>query len=225
MDQQLDLFISTLRTFWGELAAFFPKLMAALILFLLGWFLARLAKSGVEHLLRLVHFDKLAERSGLEALAKSGGVHLSLTGMISEVAYWLLLLVVAVSISNSLGLPAVADLLNRVVLYLPNVLVAIVVLVVGTLLARLVNRLLFAWLHGIRAPGALMVSTGAEYAIQVFAFFLALVQLDIGTQLITVAFAIAFGGLVLALALAFGLGGRDWAAERLKAWSGNKSGS
>lgn len=219
MNQQIDLFISTLQTFWSEIATFFPKLMAALLLFLIGWALARLAKSAVERLLRLAHFDRMAEQSGLEALAQSGGVRLSLSSMISEVIYWLLLLVVAVSITNSLGLQAVSDLLNRAVLYLPNVLVSILVLVFGTLLARLVNRLSFAWLNGIKAPGALTISTGAEYAVQIFAFFLALEQLNIGTQLVTAAFSIAFGGIVFALALAFGLGGKEWAAERIKAWS------
>jgi hypothetical protein len=220
MDQEIDLFIGTLQTFWGEVAAFFPKLLAALLLFLLGWLFARLARAGVERLLRLTHFGRLAEKSGIEAMAKSGGLNISLAGVIGALVYWLLLLAFAVSIANSLGLPGLADLLKRVVLYLPNVLVAILILVLGTLLARLVNRIVFAWLHGIKAPGALTMSTGAEYAIQVFAFFLALVQLDIGTELIVLAFAIAFGGLVLALALAFGLGARDLVSERIRQWAG-----
>jgi predicted Co/Zn/Cd cation transporter (cation efflux family) len=116
-------------------------------------------------------------------------------------------------------LDTVAGLVNRIALYLPNVLVAILVLVFGTLLARFLNRLMFAWLNTIKAPAALALSTGVEYAVQVFALFVALEQLQIGARLLTVAFAIAFGGVVLTLALAFGLGGRDWAAERLKDWS------
>lgn len=220
MDQQFDLFVATLHTFWGQIAVFFPKFLAALALLLLGWALARLARAGVERLLRLAHFGRLAEKSGIEALAKSGGLNVSLAGVIGAVVYWLLLLAFAVSIANSLGLPGLADLLKRVVLYLPNVLVAVLILVLGTLLARLINRVIFAWLNGIRAPGALTMSTGVEYAIQVFAFFLALVQLDIGTQLITLAFAIAFGGLVLALALAFGLGARELVSERIRQWAG-----
>lgn len=224
MDQQFDLFVATLHTFWGQIAVFFPKFLAALVLFLLGWALARLARAGVERLMHLTHFGRLAEKSGIEALAKSGGLNVSLAGVIGAVVYWLLLLAFAVSIANSLGLPGLADLLKRVVLYLPNVLVAVLILVLGTLLARLINRVIFAWLNGIKAPGALTMSTGVEYAIQVFAFFLALVQLDIGTQLIIMAFAIAFGGLVLALALAFGLGGREWAADKLAAWGGKQRG-
>jgi hypothetical protein len=220
MTQQIDIFLASLHAFWSGVAGFAPKLLAALTLFFFGWLLARLLRSGTERLLKALHFERLAKRSGLEELAHAGGMRLSLGRVIAEVVYWLALLVVAVSVANSLGLPTVAELLNRVVLYLPNVLVAILVLLFGTLLARFLNRLAFAWLHGIKAPNALAISTGVEYAVQVFAFFLALEQLHIGTQLVTAAFSIAFGGIVLALALAFGLGGREWAAERIRAWSG-----
>lgn len=220
IDQQIDIFLASLHAFWSEIAVFVPKLLAALLLLLLGWLLARLLRAGVQRLLEAVNFRHLADKSGLEAMAETSGMRLSLAGIIGAVVYWLVILVVAVSVANSLGLHAVAELLNRAALYLPNVLAAILVLVFGTLLARLVNRLLFAWLHGINAPGALALSTGAEYAVQVFAFFLALEQLAIGTQLVTAAFSIVFGGLVLALALAFGLGGREWAAERIRQWSG-----
>ncbi|MDR3393497.1 MAG: hypothetical protein P4L70_00710 [Parasulfuritortus sp.] len=220
MNQQIDIFFTSLQTFWSEIAIFAPKLLAALILFLLGWLLARLLRTGVQRLLKALNFDSLAAKSGLEALAGAGGVKLSLSGLIAALMYWLVILVVSVSVANSLGLHTVAELLNRAVLYLPNVLVAILVMLFGTLLARFINRLTFTWLHGIKAPNALMMSTTVEYMVQIFALFLALEQLNIGVQLVTVAFAIGFGGLVLALALAFGLGGREWAASRIREWTG-----
>ncbi len=219
MNQQLDIFLASLHTFWSEIAVFVPKLLAALILFFLGWLLARLLRGGVQRLLKALDFDRLAEKSGLEALASTGGISLSLSGLIGGLMYWLVILVVAVSVTNSLGLQTVAELLNRAVLYLPNVLVAVLVMLFGTLLARFINRLVFAWLSGIKASNALLMSTVAEYMVQIFAFFLALEQLDIGTQLVTAAFSIAFGGLVLGLALAFGLGGREWAAQKIQSWS------
>lgn len=222
MNQQFDIFLSSLQAFWAEIAGFAPKLMAALLLLALGWFLARILKAGTRRLLMAAQFDSLAQKSGLEALAQAWGVNISLAGMVGELAYWLVMFVVAVSISNSLGLHSVADLLNRIVLYLPNLLVVILVLLFGTLLARLVNRAVFAWLHDAKFSNALFLSTASEYVTQTFAFFLALEQLGIGTQLITSAFSIAFGGLVFALALAFGLGGRDWAAERIREWTGRK---
>jgi hypothetical protein len=219
METQIDLFLNSLQTFWGQIAMFLPKFLAAIVLLLIGWLLARLLRAGVRRGLEALDFSRMAEKSGIEALLRQGGVELSLAGMIGGLAYWLVLLVVTVSAANSLGLDAVATLVNRVVLYLPNVLVAILILLFGTLFARFLNRLVFAWLSGIKAPAALTLSTGTEYAVQVFTLFIALEQLQIGSGLITVAFAIAFGGVVLALALAFGLGGREWAAQRIKDWS------
>lgn len=219
MDNQIDLFLSSLQTFWGEIAVFMPKLLAALLLLLVGWLLARVLRAGVKRGLEVLGFGRMAERSGLEALIKQGGVDLSLAGVIAGTTYWLVLLVVAVSAANSLGLDSLAGLANKLILYLPKIVVAILILVFGTLLARVVNRLVFAWLNSAKFPGALGVSTGVEYAVQIFALFLALEQIEIGTTLLTVAFSIVFGGIVLALALAFGLGGREWAADRIKDWS------
>ena len=218
MDTQIDLFLLTLQTFWGQIALFLPKLLAALLMLLAGWILARVLRSGMKRGLDVLGFGKMAERSGLEALVKQGGVDLSLAGIVAGTVYWLVLLVVAVSAANSLGLDSLASLANKLALFLPNILVAVFILVFGTLFARLVNRLVFAALNNSKFQGALTVSTASEYAIQIFAFFLALEQLGIGTVLLTVAFAIVFGGFVLTMALAFGLGGRDWAADRIKGW-------
>ena len=104
----------------------------------------------------------------------------------------------------------------------PNVIVAILILVLGAILARFINRLIFAYLNNIGLEGALTISTLSEYAVLVFVFFVALEQLEIGRQLITAAFIIGFGAIGLALALAFGLGGRDWAAGVLERMSNKK---
>ena len=209
--QEIDIFVSSINTFLGQLAAFVPKLLAAILLLFVGWILAKLVRKGVRKLLDIAHFDRLAEKSGIEEFLKHGELNITLSGIISEVAYWLVMLVVIVTVSNSLGLTAVAGLFNKVALYLPNVVVSILVLVFGTLVARFINRLVFAWLNNLGVDGALTISTIAEYAVQIFALFVALEQLNIGAQMLTAAFIIAFGAICLALALAFGLGGRDWA--------------
>lgn len=222
--QELDIFVSSFRTFWHQFAEFMPKLIAALLLLFLGWLLAKVVRTATNHFLKLIHFDSIAEKSGIEAFFRHGGFNISLSRMLAELAYWLILMIVVVTVSNSLGLQMVADLFNKVVLYIPNIIVAILVLVFGTLLARLVNRLVFAYLNNMGVEGALGISTLAEYAIQIFVVFVALEQLQIGTALLTAAFQIGFGAVCLALALAFGLGGKDWAAgviERLSERSKN----
>lgn len=210
--QPIDLTLQSALSLLQQIAAFLPSLLAALVLLLAGWLVARLARAGVGKLLGLIRFQRLTEQSGVEAFLRQGGVELSLAGLIAGLIYWLVLLVTVVMVANSLGLTVVADLFNRVVLYLPHVVAAIFVLVLGILVARLVNRGLFAFLTNAGFSAALTVSTLAEYAITLFVVFMALEQLQISTALLHAAFQIGFGAVAFALALAFGLGGRDWAA-------------
>ncbi|HQM88226.1 MAG TPA: hypothetical protein PLC01_10310, partial [Methylotenera sp.] len=152
-------------------------------------------------------------KSGLESYLQNDDYDVSLSGIISQIVFWLVILLFIITGANALGLTEVADMLKQLANYLPKIIVAIVVLIFGTLLGRFVNRLVFAWLHSIKFDGALKVSTSAEYLVQIFAIFVALEQLDIGSQLVTALFIIMFGAIFLALAIAFGLGGKDYAAK------------
>jgi hypothetical protein len=210
---QIDIFLTSLNEFWMQAAAFLPKLLAVIVILFVGWVIAMVARTGIRRLLQLARFDNLASKSGLEAFLKHGGIDLTLAGIISEVVYWMVILLFIITSANALGMREVADMLNSVANYLPRIIGAIFVLIFGTLLARFINRLVFAWLYGIKFEGALAISTSAEYAIQLFALFVALEQLNIGTQLLTALFVIVFGAVFLALAIAFGLGGRDRAAR------------
>ena len=129
--------------------------------------------------------------------------------------YWLILFTVILSILNSLGLQAAERLFDRVILYIPNVVVAILVLLFGSLLGKLVQTASFTYLNNIGVEGAVFISHAARWAIMIFVASVALEQLAIGGQILVSGFQIAFGALCLALALAFGLGGRRWAARIL----------
>lgn len=216
MQQQIDVFIASVTSFWTQLASFVPQLLAALVLLFLGWLLANVVRTGVMKLLDVLRFDSLAEKTGIEAFLKQGNLDLSLSRLLAKLAYWIIIFVVVVTVANSLGLHMVADLFNKVVFYIPNIIVAILVLVFGVLVARFINRMVFAYLNNIGVQGALTISTLSEYATIIFVVFVALEQLEIGTNLLTAAFQIGFGAIGLALALAFGLGGREWAAGVIK---------
>jgi len=216
MQQQLDVFVASLTSFWTQLAGFVPQLLAALLLLFVGWIFASLIRTGTVKLLDALKFDDLSQKTGIDAFLKQGNINVSLSRIVASLIYWLFILVMVVMVSNSLGLHAVAELFNRIVLYIPNIVVAILVLVFGVLMARFINRLIFAYLNNMGVEGALTISTIAEYAVIVFVVFVALEQLQIGTQLLTAAFQIGFGAIGLALALAFGLGGREWAASVIR---------
>ena len=153
----------------------------------------------------------------------SGSFNLTLSGVISQVIYWLVIILFVITGANTLGLNEVANLLHDLASYLPRIILAILIMIFGTLLARFINRLVFAWLYGIKFSHALAVSTSTEYGIQIIAMFVALEQLGIGMQLIYSLFVIVFGAIFLALAIAFGLGGKDWAAKIIDDLSKNKN--
>lgn len=224
MQQQIDVFVASLTSFWTQLAGFIPQMLAALLLLFVGWIFASLIRTGVVKLLDALKFDELSQKTGIDAFLKQGNIHVPLARIVANLIYWLFILVMVVMVSNSLGLHAVAELFNRIVLYIPNIVVAILVLVFGVLMARFINRLIFAYLNNMGVEGALTISTISEYAVIVFVVFVGLEQLEIGTQLLTAAFQIGFGAIGLALALAFGLGGKDWAAGVIKRLTEKKNG-
>jgi hypothetical protein len=213
MQYQIDMFLTSLNQFWLQIVNFVPKLLAVLVILFFGWIVAKLVRGAVKRLLELMQFDQFAQKSGLEAFMNSGNFNVTLSGIISQVVYWLVILLFVITGANALELTAVALLLQQLAGYLPHIIVAILVIVFGTLLARFINRLVFAWLHSIKFDHALAVSTSAEYGIQILAIFIALEQLGIGMQLIHSLFVIIFGAVFLALAIAFGLGGKEWAAR------------
>jgi hypothetical protein len=223
MQYQIDIFMASINQFWLQLVNFVPKLLAVIVILFVGWLVAKLVRAALKRLLIVTQFDKFAQKSGLEAFMNSGNYNLTLSGIISQVVYWLVILLFVITGANALELPAVAQLLQQLASYLPHIIVAILVVVFGTLFARFMNRLVFAWLHSIKFQHALTVSTSTEYGIQIFSVFVALEQLGIGMQLIYSLFVIVFGAFFLALAIAFGLGGKDWAARVIEDYERNKN--
>lgn len=210
--EQLDIMLESLRQFWNQVAEVMPRIIASLIILTLGWMLAKLVRRGSKRLLNLLRVDVIAERSGIEDFLIRGDVKLTMVGLLSNLAYWIIMLTVVLAVMNSLGLDAAADLFNKVILYLPNVVVAVLVLIFGAQFARFIQGISFTYLTNIGIGGARLMSIITQYALVFFVVSVALEQLQIGGQVLVSAFQIAFGALCFALALAFGLGGRDWAA-------------
>ncbi len=205
--------LESVKTILNQMSAFLPKLIGALVILIVGWIIAKVVLALAVKGLKLIRLDVLVEKSGIDEFLKQGGLQLTMQGLLAGLQYWLIMLIVFLATANSLGLQVASDLFSKIVLYIPNVIVAVLVLIVGTFFARLVRGVLLTYLNNVGIEGAATVSTLAQYAIIVFVTFTALEQLAIGRELIVSAFELAFGAVCLALALAFGLGGRDWAAS------------
>jgi hypothetical protein len=211
-------------TFLIQLADILPRVIAAILLLFLGWLFAKLFRRVCVKALNLVRFDVAAEKAGIEDFLLQGGVRYTAVTIVANLFYWLILLGLIFAALRTLGIQAGEDLLNRIVLYIPNVVVAILVLLLGSLLGRTVRTISFAYLNNVGVAGAGVISAVAQWAILIFVFSLALEQLAIGGQVLVSAFQIVFGAFCLALALAFGLGGREWAAHILeKNWKNGGS--
>ncbi len=189
-----------------------PDLLLALVLLVVGWLLAKLVRRVLIRIMRAARVDELAERSGLDDILVRGGVEHTTVTIIAGTVYWLILGAVFIVLLDALGLRTAEVLLERLAIFIPNLLVAIGILVFGSLLARVVGGVVFGYLSNVGSAAAAPIATMARYALLVFTLFMAAEQLDIATEIVVSAFKIAFAALCLAAALAFGIGGREWAA-------------
>jgi hypothetical protein len=224
MAEQMNTTLDSLRDFGGQIINLLPQLLIAAVLLIVGWLIAKLLRRMIVKLLRLLRVDVAAEKAGVEDFLLQGGVQYTTVTIIANFVYWAVIFTVILAALNSLGLAGAQELFNKIILYIPNVIIATLVLIFGTLFAKLVQRVTFTYLSNVGIAGAEFVSHVAQWALIVFVVSVALEQLAIGGQVLVSAFQIAFGALCLALALAFGLGGRDWATHILeKLWKNKRS--
>jgi hypothetical protein len=205
--------INSLRETAREIGDVLPDLALALLLLIIGWLIARLVRRLTMRILRALHVDRLAEQSGFEDFLVRGGVEVTTVTLIAGTIYWLILLGVFVVLLEALGVPTANLLLARLLVFVPNLVMAVGILVFGSLLARVVGGLVFSYLSNIGSTAAEPIAVLARYALLVFVLFMAAEQLAIQTAVLVSAFQIAFAAVCLAAALAFGLGGRDWAEK------------
>jgi hypothetical protein len=209
---QTQILVSSLEETWTAVVGFVPALVLAAALLLAGWLVAKLARRLVIRLLRRLRIDEAAERAGIDDFLVQGGVRFTAVTLIGSAVYWIIALGVFVAVLEGLGVGAAGDLLRRMVNYVPNLMLALGVLLFGSLFARVLGVVVFTYLSNLGSDAAAPIAAVARYAVLVFALFMAAEQLAVQSAILVSAFQIAFGALCLALALAFGLGGRDWAA-------------
>jgi hypothetical protein len=216
--QSIDLLLEAAREFLHQIAAFLPRLLLALFVLAVGWLLAKAARFAVERGLRAANFNVLTERAGTDNFLHQAGMRGDTTTLFGLVAFWLVILATLMIAFNGLGLTYITDLLGRVVWFTPKLLVAMLVVVFGSYCARFVGGAVHTYCEDAQIPDADMLGRIARYLIVIFVVMIALGQLEVGGDIVQRTFLILLGGLVLALALAFGLGGKDWAAAMLERW-------
>jgi len=215
---RFEVMLEPLGVFLTQLADLLPRLGLALVILIIGYFVARAVKFVVVKALRAGNFHVLSDRAGVDGFLRDGGVAADTTQILGLLCYWIVILAALVIGFNGLGLNYITDLLVRVLLFVPKVIVAVVILAFGAYFARFIGNAICAYAKKLQLQDADLLGRLGQYAIVTFVVLIALDQVDIGGDIVRQTFLIVLAGMVLALALAFGIGGKDWAAELLERW-------
>ncbi len=213
--EQVTVMLEPARVFLGQLIKFLQLFGLAIVVLVVGWLLAKFLQFVIVRGLKAINFNVVTEKAGIDGFFKQGGVRKTTIDVLGILVYWLTILLALLVAANVLQLPEVSDLLKRVALYIPNIIVAVFILAIGLYLARFFGETVVTYAKNVGIEDADLIGRVTRYAIVVFVVIIALNQVDIGADIIRWTFFILFAGLVLALALAFGLGGQKWAATQL----------
>jgi hypothetical protein len=216
--QSIDMLMDATREFLHQTAAFLPKLLLALLVVAVGWLIAKAARFAVERALRAINFNVLTERAGTDNFLRQAGMVGDTTTLFGLLAFWLVILAALIMAFNGMGLTYIPDLLGRVVLFAPKLLIAMLIMVFGAYFAGIVGNAVQNYCADARIADAEVLGRIVQSAIMLFVVMIALSQVEVGGDIVQRTFLIILGGLMLAFALAFGLGGREWAASLLQRW-------
>mgnify|MGYP005841120859 CR=1 FL=1 len=196
---------------WDVVVSHLPAVGTALFVFLVGIIISPVLGNLARRLVNLTKIDSFAEKSGFIEQVKSIGINLSISGLVGGLVKWFFLISFFIAVVDILQWDKLTEVLSDLLFFIPNVIVAVFILTIGLILANLADRLVVKKVELSKASTAYgqLMGKFARWSITVFATLTALHQLGIAQQLIV----ILFGGIVLTIALAFGLGGREKAAE------------
>ena len=192
---------------------FIPRLVGFLVILIVGLIIAWAVSKALTFLLRKIGFDRMANRIGLTRLEQRMNIQMDPAGVLGKIVYWFILLIFLIPAADALGVPAVSNILNTLVAYIPNVFVAILVLFLGALFATFVADIVRGAVASAKIGNPNVFAAIARWAIIGFAALVALEQLQITPALINELFGAIVAAIAIAFALAFGLGGQD-AARR-----------
>jgi hypothetical protein len=206
----------SLLDLWRGFLKFIPSLLAAIIIFIIGWLIAEAIGKIVSRILKVLKIDQIFERANWREALETAEIKVSISEFIGGICKWILVIVFLSIAVEILGLAQFASVLNRLIVWLPNVVIAVVVFVVAVIIADILNRLIRASVNkmGIKYGGFL--GAIVRWAIYIFAGLAILLQLGVAPTIIQSIVVGFVGMLALALGLAFGLGGKDAAAKLIE---------
>lgn len=196
-----------------QISQFVINVILVLAILIIGWIISRVVKGLVVKVLRTIKLDELSKRIELDRLLEKGGISYSFSELIGVIFYWLAILITVMVGINAMGLTIAAELLNKVVFYIPSVIAALFILVLGMFSATLMRNIVQTAANNIGLAQSKILSKVVEVVVIVFAIIAALEQLQIAVNITHITLSIILGSIGLGLALAFGLGCKDIAGK------------
>jgi hypothetical protein len=201
---------------WANIVAFLPSLLGAILILLVGLIVAKLLEKGTDALLERLHFDDALDRGGVNRALARTGTKLDPSSLVARLVFWTVALIAILMASNALGLTAISNMFGSLIAYIPNVIVAVLIVILGMVLGEFVKDVIAATMGGV--SGFSVLGKAAKAAIVTLALFMALDQLKVAPDIVRTAFTLLLGAAALAAGLAFGLGCRDLAGEHMRRW-------
>ncbi len=213
-----DAVIVSVTTALQNLLGFLPALIGAIIILILGWIISGILATLVERALRTIGFERAAQSSGIAGFVRQAGSEWTASKIVAEIVKWFIRLLAIQAAASVLGLSQISAAINAVLLWLPNLVVAIVIIVVAALIANFVAGIVRGAAAEMGMGNPEVLAAVARYAIIVFAAVAAINQLGIAPTVVNTLFIGTVAAVALAVGLAFGLGGRDVAARMTESW-------
>jgi len=208
----------SLTSAFVRFVSFLPALIGAAIILIIGWFVAGLLASLIERALKAVGFEGAVERSGIGDFIRRTGTRLTTSGVIATLVKYFIFLIFVQAAANILGIPQLTEIINRIILFIPNVVIAMAIIVIGSLIANFLSGLVRSSVSGLGVGNPNLLATLTQYIVIGFAVIAAIDQLGIAATLVNTLLIGLIGSVALAVGLAFGLGGRDVAAQITQKW-------
>lgn len=209
-----DIAVSII-SFWDKIIGFIPNIIAAFIIVIIGWIVAMILGNFVNQILAVLGVDKIAISSGFKEKFEKSGVKLNFAKFGGELVKWVIILLALVGASEAVKLTQVAQFLNRILDYIPNLVIALIILSVGILIADFVSQAAKGSIKAMGMRASEFLGTMSKWVIIIFAVLLALDQLGVALEFIKILFTGIVAMLAIAGGLAFGLGGKGLAEEIL----------
>ncbi len=206
----------------GRLESFIPVLFTALVILIVGSLVAHFIHKLLTKLLKVISFDKVVSKLGLASILKNGGIEHKPSDLVALLVYIVMMFVVAVMTIKAFGYSIAGDLVDKLIAYIPSVISGVVVLIVGMLLARFVSTLVYIGAKNTDMPAPAALSRLTKLAIMIYVTIIFLKEVGIGFLFEGVNYTIFVGGVVFALAIAFGLAGKDVASHYLDVFDTKK---